>query len=145
MSRSQNPNEFLVAAQDTFGSAKVLLDKGDVFQWFMAAFLTHLAVELLLKSAIISSKKAHTGHVVKDLFVRSGLKDKGFALSTGDEQILSELDRYHKMRYPDQSWNLQGLAPDEPAGIDDDDINLAMDFYKRLEAIIIQDVIEPKK
>jgi len=128
--------EFFNSSKDTVLSVNALLGTKDPLCLFTAAFLSHLAVELLMKTLTIVEKDSYLlSHDLLKLLVHANIRKDEASITNKDRNILGELNRYHRLRYLDEYTELEGIDPDEPPGLGESDIRLAIDFYEGLFAV----------
>jgi HEPN domain len=108
------PVDLLHAASDHLFSANTLFSAGGLFDlvgiisieaprcFDSAGYLSHLGIELMLKALLLSQARHFPDeHSLNKLLIMIQSSGAVLSIDSGDKAILSKLDQFAKLRYPD--------------------------------------------
>ena len=107
------PSDLLKSAIDHLRSANLLFDRNPIC-FDSAGYLSHLGLELILKSILLSKTEEFPAiHDLKKLYEMAN--KSGYKLEKDDEGILDKINQFYYLRY---------ASPKEPVEIGDEDWQL---------------------
>ena len=118
-----NPEDLLQSGLDHLSSASILL-KSHPSHFDSAGYLSHMALELMIKSWLLYQNSEFEGiHPLPELIEQIKIVDTEFSLNDREQQTLEYLSKFVELRYP---------CKNNPTEIGSEDIDLIYELADKI-------------